>query len=101
MQDLSTRGRPVPLRPPRRRRVLIRLARGFVRLREEYDLAWELFEAAITAAIFVLLFLGLSEQEEFAGLLSHALVALLLAIKFASLGLLFWFRRHPPGLGID
>jgi hypothetical protein len=73
------------------------LARHFLDFRERYDTAWELVEGLLVACVFVLLFSGHEEEERFLGLFSHALVGVLLAMKFASLALARWARRHSPG----
>jgi hypothetical protein len=74
-----------------------RLARGFLSLRERYDTAWEIGEGVMVAAVFGLLFLGYEEQERAFGLISHALVGVLLVAKFVSLGGAWWGRRYSPG----
>jgi hypothetical protein len=77
------------------------LARDFLLFREEHDTAWEITEAGMIATVFVLLFLGLEEQEYLVSLISHVLVGILLVLKFASLGASWWSRYHPPGHGLD
>ena len=76
------------------------VARGFLRFRKRHDTAWEIVEATLIGAVFVLLFLGLKEQEEVIGLISHTLVGILLVLKFTSLGVAWWASRHSPGIGI-
>jgi hypothetical protein len=92
---------PVPLRPSRVRRGPGHFARDFLRFREQYDTAWEIAEATVTGAVFVLLFLGYKEQEHLVGLISHGLVGVLLLLKFSSLAAAWWASRHAPGIGLD
>jgi hypothetical protein len=92
---------PVPLRPTPVGRSLGHFARAFLSFREKYDTAWEIVEATIIGAVFVLLFLGYVEQEHLVGLISHGLVGILLVLKFTSLGAAWWASRHAPGIGLD
>jgi sugar phosphate permease len=92
----------VSLRPTRVKRGPGHLARGFLSFREEHDMAWEVAEASMIAAVFVLLFLGFEEEEYVVSLISHVLVGVLLALKFASLGAFWWVQHHSQeGHGLD
>jgi hypothetical protein len=92
---------PIPLRPTPVGRGAGHYARAFLSFRERHDTAWEIVEATIIGAVFVLLFLGYEEQEYIVGLISHGLVGILLVLKFTSLGAAWWARRHAPGIGLD
>jgi hypothetical protein len=76
-------------------------ARSFLSFRERHDTVWEIIEASMIAAVFVLLFLGLEEQEYLVSLISHVLVGILLVLKFTSLGAFWWAQHHSPGHGLD
>jgi hypothetical protein len=91
----------VVLKPTRADFRFSSLARRFLHFRERYDTAWEIGEGVMIATVFVCLFLGYEEEERVFGLISHALVGVLLMIKFASLALAWWGRRHSPGQSLS
>lgn len=76
-------------------------ARGFIEFREKYDSKWELAEAALTAIVFVLFFLGYEAQEHAVGLISHILVGILLVLKFLSLAVASRAKHHSPGQDLE
>jgi hypothetical protein len=98
---LNTNDRPAFLIPTLVRRGPGHLARDFLLFREEHETGWEIMEAGMIAAVFVLLFLGFEEEEYLVSLVSHILVGILLVLKFASLGASWWSRYHAPGHGLD
>lgn len=87
---------PGPLRPGPGH-----FARSFLQFRKKNEVVWEVCEAVLVGTVFLLMFLGADELEYFFGLFSHALVGILLTMKFLSLGAAWWVSRHPPGIGLD
>jgi len=65
-------------------RNLARLARSFIEFRHHYENSFEISEALMIGAVFVLLLSGREKTSEFFGTVTHLLVGILLAFKLFS-----------------